>query len=139
MAEYPQKPEVAVGALVFKNKKVLLIKRDQPPSQGLWALPGGKVNLAETLQQAAAREILEETGVTIIPGQPIYTFENIQRDENGKLQFHYVIIDLLAEFKEGELKAGDDASDVGWFSLADLEKIPVNESTKNLVRQYLKF
>jgi ADP-ribose pyrophosphatase len=138
MSEYPTKPEVAVGALILKNQKVLLVKRNQSPAKGLWALPGGKVNLGETLQQAAMREILEETGVTIIPGQPIYTFENIQRDENGEVQFHYVIVDLIAEFTEGELKAGDDAADVGWFLVDDLEEIQVNKTTKELVVKYLQ-
>jgi 8-oxo-dGTP diphosphatase len=138
MSEYPQKPEVAVGALVLKDQKVLLVKRSQPPSENLWALPGGKVHLGETLQQAAEREIFEETGITIVAGEPVYSFDTIQTDEQGKVQFHYVIVDLLAEFKGGELRAGDDASDAGWFSLADMERIPVNESTKNLMRQYLQ-
>lgn len=138
MSEYPQKPEVAVGALVIKDEKVLLVKRKQPPSEGLWALPGGKVNLGETLQQAAAREILEETGIRITPGEPVYSFDTIQTDEQGRVRFHYVIIDLLAEFIEGELNAGDDASEAGWFLLADMEKIRVNESTKKLVKQYLR-
>lgn len=138
MSEYPEKPEVAIGALVLKDQKVLLVKRNQSPAKGLWALPGGKVNLGETLRQAAMREIFEETSISIIPRQPIYSFDSIHKDEKGSVQFHYVIIDLLAEYKEGELKAGDDAAEVGWFSLEDLEKIPVNESTKKLVKQYLQ-
>ncbi len=138
MSEFPQKPEVAVGALVLRDNKVLLVKRNHPPAQGLWALPGGRVNLGETLQQAAQREIKEETGLDIIPGPPIYSFDSIHRDSDGQVRFHYVIIDLLAEYKSGTLKAGDDASEVGWFSLDDLEKIQVNESTKKLVKQYLQ-
>lgn len=138
MSEYPQKPEVAVGAVVLKDRKVLLVKRSQPPSENLWALPGGKVHLGETLQQAVEREIFEETGITIIPGGPVYSFDTIQLDDQGDVRFHYVIIDLLAEFKEGELKAGDDASEVGWFSLKDLEEIQVNETTKELVLKYLQ-
>lgn len=138
MSEYPQKPEVAVGALILKNQKVLLVKRNQPPSEDLWALPGGKVHLGETLQQAAKREILEEAGITIIPGRPIYSFDTIQTDQQGNVRFHYVIIDLFAEFKEGELKAGDDASEAGWFSLEDLEEIEVNKTTKELVLKYLQ-
>ena len=137
MSEYPQKPEVAVGALVLKDQKVLLVKRSQPPSAGLWALPGGKVHLGETLQQAAEREIFEETGIAIIPGEPAFSFDTIQTDQQGNVRFHYVIIDLLAEFKEGVLKAGDDASEAGWFSLEDLEKIEVNKTTKELVLKYL--
>lgn len=138
MSEYPQKPEIAVGALVIKNGKVLLVKRDRQPAKDQWAVPGGKVNLGETLQQAAVREIFEETGISIIPGNPIYTFDVIHRDENGKVQFHYVIVDILAGFKEGELKAGDDAGDVRWFSREDLEKLPVNPNTKALALKYLK-
>jgi len=138
MGEYPQKPEVAVGALIIKNEKVLLVKRDRPPAKSQWAVPGGKVNLGETLQQAAVREIFEETGISIIPGEPIYTFDTIHMDDSGKVQFHYVIVDILAEFKEGELKAGDDASDVGWFSKEDIEKLSVNPKTKTLAFKYLK-
>jgi 8-oxo-dGTP diphosphatase len=138
MSEYPQKPEVAVGALVLKDQKVLLVKRNQSPAKGLWALPGGKINLGETLQQAVVREILEETGISIIPGPPVFSFDSIHKDNKGDVQYHYVIVDLLAEFKEGELKAGDDASDVGWFSLEDLGRIQVNKTTKELVLKYLE-
>ena len=138
MSEYPEKPEVAVGALVLKDQKVLLVKRNQSPAKGLWALPGGKINLGETLQQAVVREILEETGISIIPGQPVFLFDSIHKDDKGDVQYHYVIVDLLSEFKEGELKAGDDASDVGWFSLEDLERIQVNKTTKELVLKYLE-
>lgn len=138
MSEYPQEPEVAVGALVLKDQKVLLVKRSRPPSEGLWALPGGKVLLGETLQQAAKREILEETGITIIPGEPIYSFDTIQTDNHENVRFHYVIIDLLAEFIGGELTRGDDASEAGWFSFDDLKRINVNETTEELVKQYLQ-
>ena len=138
MSEYPQQPEIAVGALVLKDQKVLLVKRSQPPSEGLWALPGGKIHLGETLQQAAKREILEETGIAIISGEPVYSFDTIQTDKQGNVRFHYVIVDLLAKHKSGELEAGDDASEAGWFSLEDLEEIEVNKTTKELVLKYLK-
>lgn len=138
MSEYPQIPEVAVGALVLRDNKILLVKRNHPPAEGLWAVPGGRINLGETLKQAAAREVKEETGLEIIPGEPVYSFDSIHRDADGRVRFHYVIIDLLAEYKSGTLKAGDDASDVRWFSVDDLEKIQVNESTKKLVKQYLQ-
>lgn len=137
MSEYPQKPEVAVGALIIKNERVLLVKRDRPPAQNQWAVPGGKINLGETLQQAAVREIFEETGISIIPGEPVYTFDAIHLDANGKVQFHYVIVDILADFKEGKPKAGDDAADVRWFSKKDLETLPVNPITKLLALKYL--
>lgn len=138
MSEYPLRPEVAVGALIIKNNKVLLIKRDQPPAKNQWAVPGGKVSLGETLQQAAVREIFEETGISIIPGGPIFIFDAIHLDDKSKVQFHYVIVDILAKFKEGELKAGDDASDVGWFSREEMEKLYINPKTKALALKYLK-
>lgn len=137
MSEYPSKPEVAVGALVLRDNKVLLVKRNHPPAEDLWAVPGGRINVGETLQEAAVREIKEETGLDIIPGQPIYSFDAIHRDEDGKVKFHYVIIDLLAECKSGTPKAGDDASEVGWFSAVDLNRIQMTEKTKRLVKQYL--
>lgn len=122
---------------MIKDGKVLLVKRTRPPSQGLWALPGGKINLGETLQQAARREVKEETGLDILPCEPIYCFDVIDRDAGGRVRFHYVIADLFAEYKGGRLKAGDDAGDAGWFSLEELKKIEVNESTKMLVTKYL--
>ena len=82
--EYPDKPQVAVGAIVINDGRVLLVKRSQPPSKGLWAIPGGRVELGETLKQAAEREIIEETGLTIRAGDPVYTFSYrlIQRGSN---------------------------------------------------------
>ncbi len=96
---------------VFNNNKVLLVQRGKPPAEGAWAIPGGSVKLGETLQQAAEREILEETGVTIKARDPAYTFESIQRDETGAVRFHYVIVDLNADYVCGEPKPDDDALD----------------------------
>ena len=113
---YPQQPVVAVGAIVFEKDRVLLVRRGQPPSQDLWAIPGGRVKLGETLQEAAEREILEETGIRIRAGEPVYTFDYIERDGTSRPRFHYVIVDLRADFIDGELRAGDDAADVRWVS-----------------------
>ena len=113
---YPSQPVVAVGAIVFRENRVLLVKRAQPPSQNLWAIPGGKVEIGETLQEAAEREILEETGITIQAREPVYAFDYIERDGSEHPRFHYVIIDLVAEFVRGKIRAGDDAADVRWVS-----------------------
>lgn len=137
MSIYPQKPEVAVGAVVIHKGKVLLVKRKKPPSEGLWAIPGGRIKLGETLKQAAERELFEETGIVIDAKQPIYTFDSIHKDDEGKIKFHYVIIDLWAEFKGGELKAGDDAVEARWINTSELGTIEINPSTKFLLEKYL--
>jgi len=137
MNECPLKPEVAVGAVVIHEGRVLLVKRKKPPAQGLWAIPGGRIKLGETLKQAAERELFEETGILIDAKQPIYTFDSIHKDHKGKIRFHYVIIDLWAEYKGGKLKAGDDAVEARWFNTSELGTIEINPSTRFLLEKYL--
>lgn len=132
-------PKVGVGAVVFHNNKVLLIKRRHPPCQDEWAIPGGKIKPGETLQQAAEREILEETGITIKAGKVIYAFDLIVKDSDESLRFHYVIVDLFAEYISGEIKPKSDASDAGWFYPSELVDLNINQTTKELLQQYPKF
>ena len=94
---YPDAPRVAVGAVILHQDKVLLVLRGQAPAKGLWAIPGGSVELGETLQVAAEREVMEETGLKVQAGKVIHTFDAIQRDDSGRVKYHYVIVDLLAE------------------------------------------
>ena len=136
---YPDAPRVAVGAIVFNNHKVLLVQRGKPPAEGVWAIPGGSVKLGETLQQAAEREILEETGVIIKAREPAYTFESIQRDEAGAIRFHYVIIDLNADYVKGEPKPNDDALDARWFSPDELQTSKISEFTQRLLKEQYDF
>jgi ADP-ribose pyrophosphatase len=133
MSQYPAKPEVAVGAVVIRNEKILLVKRKLDPAKGDWAIPGGKINLGESLTQAAEREIREETGISIKAKKPIYCFDSIHVDEKGEIKFHYVIVDLMADYVSGEIKPGDDAADVRWFSMDNLETIKLNRSTAELL------
>ena len=132
---YPNHPRVAVGAVVFKEDKVLLVLRGKPPAEKQWSIPGGCVELGETLQEAAEREIAEETGIAIQASKPIYTFDVIEHDENGHIRFHYVIVDLAADYVSGELRAGDDAVDVSWVSLKDLNNRNVSDATRKLLAQ----
>jgi len=128
-------PRAAVGAVVMKKGKVLLVKRSNPPQKDKWAIPGGSVKLGETLQEAAEREIMEETGLTIQANEPVHAFDMIERDPAGKLLFHYVIIDLLANYVEGEVRSADDVSDAGWFSPDEVERLDIKETTKYLLEK----
>jgi ADP-ribose pyrophosphatase len=130
-----QHPQVAVGAVVFRGGKVLLVKRIKDPQKKTWAIPGGSVNLGETLQEAAEREIKEETGLTIRAKNPVHTFDFIERDEKGRIRFHYVIIDLEADYVCGRLRPADDALDAGWFSPEELTDIEATESTRKLLQR----
>lgn len=136
---YPQKPQAAVGAVVFHKARVLLVRRGKPPAEGLWAIPGGSIELGETLQQAAEREILEETGVTIRAGAPILTFDVIERDDRDRVRFHYLIVDLAAEYVAGVPRAGDDARQARWVSAEEVEKLPLNKTTRNLLNDQYGF
>jgi 8-oxo-dGTP diphosphatase len=136
---YPEYPRVAVGAVVFKEGKVLLVLRGKPPAESQWAIPGGCVELGETLQEAAQREILEETGILIQAGKPVYTFDVVDRDKDGRIQFHYVIVDLAAEYISGEIRAGDDAADVRWVSSEDIQYRNVSTATRKLLKQCYGF
>jgi ADP-ribose pyrophosphatase len=137
--EYPAEPRVAVGAIVFNNDKVLLVRRAQPPSRDLWAIPGGRLELGETLQEAAEREILEETGITIIAREPIYTFDYIDRDQSGRARFHYVIVDLSADYVRGKPIAGDDAAEARWVSAGELPALKVSSKTLVLLKTHFDF
>lgn len=136
---YPNRPRVAVGAIIFKENNVLLVLRGKPPSQNLWSIPGGSVMLGETLQEAAEREIREETGLSTHAREPIYTFDVIDRDANGNVRFHYVIVDLLADYVGGTLQPGDDAIDVRWVSSKDVKHLEISEATRKLLKQRFNF
>ncbi|MCP4629594.1 MAG: NUDIX hydrolase [bacterium] len=136
---YPGQPRVAVGAIVFKNNKVLLVRRGKPPAEDLWAIPGGRVEIGETLREAAEREIMEETGVAIRALEPVYTFDVIDRDADGRARFHYVIVDLTADYISGKPRAGDDASAARWVSSEELASMKVSTKTRQLLKARYNF
>lgn len=126
-------PQVAVGAVVRRGSAVLLVQRAAAPNAGQWAIPGGKVQPGETLQQAAEREIREETGVIVKAGEPVFSFDVIEREDSGELRYHYVIVDLLADYVSGEPQAGDDAMDAAWVEPETLARLEVNATTRQLL------
>ncbi|HHE55820.1 MAG TPA: NUDIX domain-containing protein [Caldithrix abyssi] len=134
-----QCPQIGVGAVVFKDNKILLVKRKNPPAKNQWAIPGGRLQLGETLREACQREILEETGINIKVGELIYTFEVIERRADGQILFHYVILDFLADYLSGTAIPGDDAIEVGWFSPQDIKSLDINLYTKKLLKEKLHF
>lgn len=136
---YPDAPRVAVGAVVFKGDHVLLVCRRNPPAAGEWAIPGGSVALGETLAAAAEREVLEETGVTVRAGDPIYTFDSIHRDDAGRVAYHYVVTDLRAEHVAGEPVPRDDALDARWVAADELAGLHLNAVTRLLLLERLGF
>ena len=109
-------PVVAVGAIVWKEDRFLLIRRSQPPRQGGWSIPGGRQEAGETVRDAVHREIREEAGIEIDILEIAAVVDLIDRDESG-LRHHYTVIDMLAEWRSGEIAAGDDAMDAAWVPL----------------------
>jgi len=139
--EYPDSPRPAVGVVVFRTvengaTEVLLVKRDKAPSRGLWAVPGGSIELGETLEQAAEREVYEETGVAVRAGHVVHAFDAIERDVARRISYHYVVVDLLAEYVDGVVSVGGDASVAAWVPVDTVAAMPagrINEETRRLV------
>ncbi|MBN2425296.1 MAG: NUDIX hydrolase [Calditrichaceae bacterium] len=132
-------PVIGVGAVVIHKNKILLVKRKNPPSMGLWAIPGGKVNSGEKMKDAVERETIEETGIKIKCGEIIHVFEVIEYEKQDKLKFHYIIVDFLAEYLSGNVISGDDAEDAGWFSAQELTSMRLNEEMIKLLKEKLHF
>jgi len=130
--------QLGVGAVVFKDDSVLLVKRKNPPNQHQWAIPGGKVHFGESLHDAAAREVFEETGIVIDVLKPIFTFEVIETT-NTDTPLHYVIIDFSAEYISGALTANDDADQAGWVGRNEFSTLDTNSITEKLLREKFNF
>ena len=128
-------PRVAAAAVVVHQGSVLLVRRAHPPRAGLWAIPGGMVKAGESLQEAAEREIHEETGLTIRAGAPVHAFDLMERDDQGRLRFHYVVVDLTADYLEGEVVAASDAAEARWVTPAELADLPVDGETRRILRR----
>ncbi len=137
--EYPERPRVAVGVVVVHEGRVLLVERAKPPSAAQWAVPGGSVELGETLAQAAEREVLEETGVVVRAGRVVHVFDGITRDEAGRIRFHYVVVDVEAEYLSGQVRAADDAGAAGWFDRHEVEALRLSEITRLVLRDIVGF
>lgn len=115
--EYPDAPIAGVGAVILRSGSppdVLLIRRGQEPLKGEWSLPGGAVELGETLEEAVRREVLEETGLLVDPVAIVEAFDRISRDDEGRVRYHYVLVDFLCRVKGGSLACATDALEARW-------------------------
>lgn len=132
--EYPDQPIIGVAAVIWHGDRVLLIQRGKPPRQSEWSLPGGRQELGETVAEAARREVYEETGVDVDIQDVIAVVDLIERDAENRVQFHYTLIDLLAEWRGGEARAGDDAAAVAWAQIHELEQYALWSETERIIR-----
>jgi len=119
---YPDQPIVGVGAILVQDGKILLEKRKNPPGKGQWSVPGGLVELGESIEQAVLREVKEETGLEVEKPKHIDIVDNVDLDEQGKVRYHFVIVDYFVKLKSGTARAASDAEDVRWIQLSDVEK-----------------
>jgi len=131
--EYPDAPLVGVGAIIIEQDRVLLVKRGQAPLAGDWSIPGGVLELGETLRQAAVREALEETGLTVEAGELLGVYDRIVRDADARTRYHYVLIDFLCRKTAGELHAAGDAADARWFTRSELNQLSLAEDTAQVI------
>ncbi|MDL1970840.1 MAG: NUDIX hydrolase [Candidatus Desulfofervidaceae bacterium] len=133
--QYPARPLVGVGGIVFHRDQVLLIKRKNPPGQGIWSIPGGLVKIGEALREAVRREVKEETNLEVRPEEIIEVVERILPDNEGEIVYHYVIVDFLCAFLGGEHKPQSDASDLVWLPFKKLDTLEINEELKNIIEK----
>jgi len=132
--EYPQQPLIGVGAIIVEDGRVLLIKRAKAPLFGEWSIPGGMLELGETLRQGAEREALEETGLVVRATDLLGVFDRIVPDEAKRTLYHYVLVDFLCQEISGDILAADDASDARWFTRADLSNLSLPEETLKVLQ-----
>jgi 8-oxo-dGTP diphosphatase len=133
--EYPQAPVVGVGGVVIHEGRALLIKRGSEPLKDQWSIPGGTLELGESIQEGVRRELLEETGIEVRVGELIEVFDRIFRDAAGKIQYHFVIVDYLCEKISGEAKPASDVTDTAWVREEDLWNYKLTEAATRVIRK----
>ncbi|MEM3640740.1 MAG: NUDIX hydrolase [Candidatus Bathyarchaeia archaeon] len=135
---YPKQPLVGVGAIITSKDKILLAKRRSEPAKGKWSIPGGLVELGENVEEAVIREVKEETGLEVEKPKLIDVVNNISIDENGKIKYHFVILDYFVKLKGGEPKASDDAEELIWVSLDEAEKYDLTKTLRIFLQRNMK-
>ena len=133
--EFPEFPLVGVGSIIIEDDRVLLVKRAHPPIQGQWSIPGGVLEVGELVREAAVREAREETGLIVEPGDLLGVYDRVLRNDEKRVQYHYVLIDFLCRRVGGELLAASDAAEVRWFTREELPAQKLAEDTQDVIRK----
>ena len=132
---YPKRPLIGVGALIFERGRILMAQRGKAPLKGWWSLPGGALEVGESLDCAIRREVREETGLEIEPLGVFEIFERIMRDDAGAAEYHYVLIDYICRVTGGTLRAGDDVCRVEWVKPDGLRNLEITEGTLGVIEK----
>lgn len=133
--EYPERPVVGVGGVVIADGRALLIRRGHPPLEGEWSIPGGTLEIGETLLDAVRRELAEETGIDVRVGELIEAFDRIFPDGEGQAKYHFVILDYLCEAIRGTARAGSDVTDVVWAAESELPKYSLTPTATRVIKK----
>ncbi|HET7343576.1 MAG TPA: NUDIX hydrolase [Methylomirabilota bacterium] len=133
--EYPSVPRVGVGAVVLDDSRVLLVRRGKAPAAGKWSLPGGLVELGETTREAIAREITEECGLTVHVGEVAGVLDRVIRDADGRIRYHWVLVDYVAVAVAGTLCAATDVDEARWVEVDEVERLDTTDGLMDMIRR----
>ena len=136
--EYPSRPLVGAGAVVYNGSEVLLVKRKFPPNEGLWSLPGGLVELGERVQDAAVREVGEETGLEVVLEGILDVGTDIHFDSRRRPKYHYVLVDYLARPVAGQVKLNAESSAFGWFTAKQARRLDMSDGTRKVLELHFR-
>ena len=132
---YPERPYAGVGAIVFRGTEVLLVKRGRAPALGKWSIPGGLVELGESLEAAVRREVLEEAGLEVKAIDLVAALDRVIFDRDGRIEYHYILLDFLCEVVGGRLNAGTDADECRYVAMEDLRLLDMTRGTEEVIKR----
>jgi 8-oxo-dGTP diphosphatase len=135
--DYPDRPLVGVGAVIVQDRRVVIVQRSNEPLKGQWSIPGGALEVGETLRQCAAREALEETGLRVEALDVLDVFDSIYSDPDGRTRYHYVLIDFFCRVVGGELHSGGDAAQARWITREDMANFAITETAQKVIGKAL--
>jgi len=136
--QFPERPIVGVGAVIVDGERVVLVKRAHEPLKGQWSLPGGTVEVGETLHDAVAREVREETGLDVRVGPLVEVLDRIHRSDDGRVEYHFVLLDYRCTVASGTLTHGSDAADVSWASVNELAHYHLSDPALRVITRALE-